>query len=344
MNLQTALVVLAVLGVNVNGLPALEPKALRPPLIEINALDCEMRKPFCTQPEETGRTMSQQNSWTQRPLRSLQPTQRPTTETRPKTTEGFGLQPKPNSPKDAPPSLDTDIGTLKSTTATPSAQSSATPFGKSLDARAPPTTTHGGANFRPVTLVSGRIINDETPSRRVTTWPSQAAGGVIKRAIPSSTAAPPSSPPMRTVCLHYDVTLEGDTCDTITAQNRLTLDDLKAINNSPANICATMKPGQKYCVNDMRWLGGEHGPDALTSKPTNKPQPKKGKFLRLKECVRRWIVGPTDTCESIAKVAGISVKELVALNPEDLGDCKAISGTLCLRAATPFPPPQNASP
>ncbi|KAL2370945.1 hypothetical protein, variant 1 [Blastomyces gilchristii SLH14081] len=57
------------------------------------------------------------------------------------------------------------------------------------------------------------------------------------------------------------------------------------------------------------------------------------------ECARQWAVGPNDTCESISRVAGISVAELVALNPITLASCDnmPLSQQICLRAGKPEP-------
>ncbi|OAX84624.1 hypothetical protein ACJ72_01020 [Emergomyces africanus] len=308
MNLQTALVVLAALGVNVNGLPALEPKALQQPPIDSN----ESRISLATTTIEVVAADSE-------------------TQTR-KTSKiyrSFGLLPKPNTLKGGTLALENtnDIGILGSLLLLPprlprpnkktppgrpdwptqpgrassckswyttkggdTCDSITKKFGitkekflewnpalskscdknlgnyaycvkvsrskkanssQRIEARAPPTTTGGGAQFRPVSLVSGLVIN-ETPPPPATTGPPTTTGGggaqfqpvsiisgkiVTIRAVPPPTATASSSPKPSSVCLHNDVAIEGDTCEILAARNRLTVTSLKALNvwDSPLN-------------------------------------------------------------------------------------------------------------
>ncbi|ODH47131.1 hypothetical protein GX48_06785 [Paracoccidioides brasiliensis] len=124
-------------------------------------------------------------------------------------------------------------------------------------------------------------------------------------------------------CLETHTAVKGDTCDTIASRNGLTVSELQTINARLGDICASIKPGQNYCVRELLWVGGE----AIC---------KCNRF-----CSRERDSSPgtdNDTCESIATVAGISVGELVTLNvarnPRKLRkhqpECVGLSGILFL--------------
>ncbi|KGM92379.1 uncharacterized protein PADG_11578 [Paracoccidioides brasiliensis Pb18] len=93
------------------------------------------------------------------------------------------------------------------------------------------------------------------------------------------------------------------------------------------DICASIKPGQNYC-NEIAVQGQSAVPETVLRQATE--------FMAI--CARQWLVGPNDTCESIATVAGISVGELVTLNvarnPRKLRkhqpECVGLSGILFL--------------
>ncbi|KAK2807249.1 hypothetical protein FQN50_005536 [Emmonsiellopsis sp. PD_5] len=63
-------------------------------------------------------------------------------------------------------------------------------------------------------------------------------------------------------------------------------------------------------------------------------------------CPNKWVVKPGDTCQSIAQTAGITVAQLIKLNPLYLTDCNVIQNlkVLCLRPYNlpiPLPPPSK---
>ncbi|KGY15955.1 hypothetical protein PABG_11205 [Paracoccidioides brasiliensis Pb03] len=58
-------------------------------------------------------------------------------------------------------------------------------------------------------------------------------------------------------CLETHTAVKGDTCDTIASRNGLTVSELQTINARLGDICASIKPGQNYCVRELLWVGGE---------------------------------------------------------------------------------------
>ncbi|KAK2785378.1 hypothetical protein FQN51_003820 [Onygenales sp. PD_10] len=65
-------------------------------------------------------------------------------------------------------------------------------------------------------------------------------------------------------------------------------------------------------------------------------------------CPSKWFVKPGDTCQSIAQTAGITVAQLIKLNPLYLTDCAALQNLkfLCLKPYNlpipfPLPPPSK---
>ncbi|PGH08832.1 hypothetical protein AJ79_05836 [Helicocarpus griseus UAMH5409] len=91
-----------------------------------------------------------------------------------------------------------------------------------------------------------------------------------------------------------------------------------------------------YCV---RLSSKKRGEQVLPSSPTSTSSSVTGgkKPVKLLEgCARQWFVGAKDTCESIAAVVGISVEELIALNPKTISSCNTMTRNtyVCLVAAT----------
>ncbi|PGH28415.1 hypothetical protein GX50_08850, partial [[Emmonsia] crescens] len=183
-----------------------------------------------------------------------------------------------------------------------------------------------GATFKPVTITAA------------------------KRAAPPPTATPSSSPEPSSTCLQFDIATESDTCETIAVKHGLTVTELRILNSDLGNICTSIKPGLNYCVSELRWLSEKATPNIvdLTSMLENEPEKQDETPVTttnqqtepITDCARQWFVGTKDTCESIASVAGISVAELVALNPVTLANCDNITRytLVCLLAAKPIPP------
>ncbi|EEH41848.2 hypothetical protein PAAG_03769 [Paracoccidioides lutzii Pb01] len=163
-------------------------------------------------------------------------------------------------------------------------------------------------------------------------------------------------------CLETHTAVKGDTCDTIASRNGLTVSELQTINARLGDICASIKPGQNYCVRELLWEGEKLFANATGSVPeieiavqgqsavsetVRKKQlsswlsvPGSGfpvvQEIFQKRATRSLTIRDNDTCESIATVAGISVGELVTLNPVTLANCGSISrnALVCLGSSS----------
>ncbi|KAF8129696.1 hypothetical protein K438DRAFT_1444615, partial [Mycena galopus ATCC 62051] len=102
-------------------------------------------------------------------------------------------------------------------------------------------------------------------------------------------------------CTQTYTVQSGDTCPAIAASVGLTISQLLALNPSLNPACTNLAIGQVLCV-----TGGTGGGDGGT-------------------CTQTYTVKSGDTCSAIAASQGLTVSQLLALNPSINSGCTNLS-------------------